>query len=109
MHQFEQRKKNSWLKVLMRILPLSPTAWGLLVMTIVLEQSVVADNDNLFLGAVVSFFWFVGATTWLFTIVIYWLIKRKLDKIAFSLSTKSCSEMNRVSSIQTPIFSNPTF
>ena len=87
MHHFEQRKKNSWLKVLMRILPLSPTAWGLLVMTIVLEQSVVADNDNLFLGAVVSFLWFVGATTWLFTIVIYWLIKRKLDNIAFSLST----------------------
>ena len=37
----------------MRILPLSPTAWGLLVMTIVLDQTVVADNDNLFLGAVV--------------------------------------------------------
>ena len=68
MHHFEQRKKNSWLKVLRRILPFSPTAWGLLVMTIVLDQSVVADNDNLFLGAVVSFFWFVGATTWLFTI-----------------------------------------
>ena len=91
MHHFEQRKKNSWLKVLRRLFPLSLTAWGLLVVTFVLDRYVIANHDNLFLGAVVSLFWFVGATAWVFTVVIYWLIKKKLGRTAFSLSTEILS------------------
>ena len=82
----KQRRKHPIRIALGVLFPLTKTAWLLLVTSILVQDFIVAQHDDLFLGAGITFLHFIGGCLWALTWFAFWRVRKKVRSSQFHAS-----------------------